>query len=65
MPAARKPRLIGAIADLSLSVACTDEHADDRREHADRTGAEREQRTDRPQLRACPGRSPGTRARRG
>ena len=25
------------------------EHADDRREHADRTGGEREQRTDRPQ----------------
>ena len=58
MPAVRKPRLIGAIADLSLSVARTDEHADDRREHADGTGAEREQRAGRPQLRAGSGRSP-------
>ena len=38
MPAVRKPRLIGAIAVLSLSVARTDEHADDRREHADARG---------------------------
>ena len=36
---------------MSLSVARTDEDADDRREHADRTSREREQCTGRPQLR--------------
>ncbi len=49
-PAVRNPRLIGAIAERSLSRGAHHEHADDGREHADGAGREREQRADRPQL---------------
>ena len=57
MPAVRKPRLIGAIADLSFVGGPHREHADDRGEHADGAGDEREDeperrvRADRPERR--------------
>ena len=45
--AVRKPRLIGAIARLVLVGGPHREHADDRREHADGAGGEREDEAER------------------